>query len=73
MFANKWLLWAVVYGFVLTFLALYLPGLNKALGIEPLNFWEWLLVLGVGILAMLWVEVVKFFSNRNRNEKVVKD
>ncbi|MFA6296463.1 MAG: HAD-IC family P-type ATPase [Patescibacteria group bacterium] len=63
-FANKWLFWGVGYGFVLLCAAIYIPGLNNALHVEPMHFWEWGLVLGIGFLAMAWVEIVKWVSNR---------
>ncbi len=65
-FANKWLFWGVGYGFVLLLLAIYVPYLNKALQVVPLRARDWVLVIGVGFLAMVWVEIVKWVSNRKR-------
>jgi len=68
-FVNKWLFWGVVYGFVLLVMALYMPGLNNALQVVPLPAKDWLLVISVGLLALIWVEIVKWISNRNEKFK----
>jgi Ca2+-transporting ATPase len=58
-FGNKYLLWSVAYGFILVFLAIYLPPLNRILGTVPLRPSLWLPVFAVGIFITLLVEVVK--------------
>lgn len=63
-FVNKWLFWGIIYGFVLLVMALYIPGLNNALQVVPLSAKDWVLVIGVGLLALIWVEIVKWVSNR---------
>lgn len=63
-FKNKVLLLSVAYGFGLTFLGIYVPYLNKVLGTVPLNLYHWIIVFGVGILATMAVEVVKFFNKK---------
>ncbi|PKL72690.1 hypothetical protein CVV26_00270 [Candidatus Kuenenbacteria bacterium HGW-Kuenenbacteria-1] len=60
-FGNKYLLWSVLYGFVLIFVALYVPALNKILNTVPLNFFHWLFVLGIAIISILIIEIFKFF------------
>ena len=41
-------------------MGIYIPFLNKILGTVPLNFYQWLIVGGVGILATLIVDLSKF-------------
>ncbi len=62
-FQNKFLFFGVVYGFLLTFAAVYLPALNRILGTTSLKPFYWLLVLGVALIATFWTEVVKFIFN----------
>ncbi len=71
-FKNKFLFFGVFYGFVLTFLAIYLPSLNRILGTEPLDLSHWLLVLGIALVTTLWVEAVKYMFNRRGFTKAIK-
>ena len=58
---------SVLFGFALTFIAIYLPALNKVLGTEPLQPVYWLLIFGIALITTLWVELVKFiYSKRYR-------
>lgn len=66
-FKNKYLFLGVAYGFLLTFLAIYLPVLNKVLGVVPLKPLHWLLIFGVAIFTTLMVESVKFFSKATKS------
>lgn len=70
-FQNKFMFFGVAYGFLLLFLAIYLPSLNKALGTIPLKPLHWLLIFGIALFITLIVELIKFFSNlsfKKRNE-----
>ncbi|KPJ57336.1 hypothetical protein AMJ49_01945 [Parcubacteria bacterium DG_74_2] len=62
-FQNKFMFFGVAYGFLLLFLAIYLPFLNKVLGTVPLRPLHWLLIFGVALITTLIVELVKIFSN----------
>jgi len=62
-FQNKFMFFGVAYGFLLLFLAIYLPFLNKVLGTIPLGPFHWLLIFGVALLTTLIVELVKIFYN----------
>jgi Ca2+-transporting ATPase len=66
-FQNKFLFVGIIYGFLLTFAAVYVPALNRVLGTQPLPAVDWLLVLAVAVAAILWTEVVKYFSNFRNN------
>jgi len=63
-FQNKYLFLAVIYGIMLVIAAVYIPDLNKILGTVPLNYFHWLLVLSVGLIATFWVEATKFVKMR---------
>lgn len=62
-FENKFLIFGVAYGFLLTLSAIYLPFLNRVLGTVPLDLFYWLPVLGVATVTILWTETVKVVSN----------
>ena len=49
---------------MLVIAAVYIPDLNKILGTVPLNYFHWLLVLSVGLIATFWVEATKFVKMR---------
>jgi len=66
-FQNKYLFLAVLYGFLLTFAAIYLPGLNKILGTTPLKPIYWFLALSVAVMTTLLIEIVKFWANKRKN------
>ncbi|MFA5080531.1 MAG: HAD-IC family P-type ATPase [Candidatus Paceibacterota bacterium] len=65
-FQNKFLIFGVFYGFLLTFAAVYVPFLNKLLGTVPLEPIYWLFVFGVGIIGIFITEIFKavFFSTK---------
>ncbi len=69
-FENKFLIFGVIYGLILTFVAVYLPALNRLLGTVPLKPAYWILVLGIGILGIILTELFKlryFMGNKNRS------
>lgn len=65
-FQNKLLFLSVAYGFLLIFAAIYLPFLNRFLGIVPLKLSHWLLVFSVAFISTFLVEIVKISSSKNR-------
>lgn len=65
-FQNKYLFWGVLYAFLLIFVALYLPLLNKFLGTVPLNLSHWLIILTTSLLVTLLIEIIKFVKSINK-------
>ena len=65
-FHNKFLFLAVACGFLLIFVAIYSPALNKILDTQPLNPFYWLLIFGVGALTVLLTETIKFLFNSKK-------
>ncbi len=63
-FKNKFLLFAIFGSFLLLFLAIYSPLLNKILTTIPLNWWQWLMVLIVGIITTLLLELIKILTKK---------
>jgi len=69
-FANKPLVGSVALGLGLVIIALYVPGLNTALGVTPLGLLGWSMVLGVSFAMMGIVELVKYISRRNAKSPI---
>lgn len=71
-FKNKFLFLSVVYGFLLLFLAIYLPFLNKVLGTVPLKPTHWLFVFVVALITTLIIELVKISPNLFKKIRIRK-
>lgn len=69
-FQNKFLFLAIIYGFSLLALAIYLPQLNKILKTTPLSLWHWGIVFGVGIITTLFLELAKIFSKKRKRTTI---
>jgi len=61
-FKNKVLLFSVLYSFVLVFIAIYIPFLNRVLGTVPLKLNHWIIVFNVDFLATIIVETIKYLN-----------
>ncbi len=61
---NKYLVAAIIYGFTLILLAVYAPFLNHALKTVPLNFFQWLLIISIGIISIAIIELLKFIRRK---------
>jgi Ca2+-transporting ATPase len=59
LFRNKFLLASVLYGAILAVAVVYLPFLNRIFETKPLGVIHWIYILGIGVLAMLLVELSK--------------
>jgi len=71
-FKNKFLFLSVAYGFLLLFLAIYLPFLNRVLGTVPLKPAHWLLVFAVALITTLTVELIKISPDLFKKIKTIK-
>ncbi len=63
---NKYLITAVIYGFVLIAVAIYVPFLNVALKTVPLSFLHWLLIISIGLVSIVIIELMKFLERKYR-------
>lgn len=70
-FQNKFLNLSILFGFLMLFVALYLPFMQRILKTVPLGFGEWLLLVGFGIINIILIEAVKYiFIVRKRKQAV---
>jgi magnesium-transporting ATPase (P-type) len=58
--ANKFLFWAVMAGFVTIFPIIYIPGLNRVVFKHEAITWEWAIVIVATILFFFGIETWKF-------------
>jgi len=68
-FSNKFLNWSTLGGFVLLILAVYMPPLNSLLGTDsadPLSLYDWSLLLGLGLLNLVFIEAAKWYYIHQR-------
>ncbi len=70
-FSNKWLFAAVAFGVGQQLVAIYVPFLNRILGVVPLLPENWAIIFGFSIGILLIVETVKHVlsPNNGRNNK----
>ena len=67
---NKPLIYSVISGLALVFMALYIPGLNQILEITPLGLTGLILVLIVAFLMVAIVEIVKYADRKIRGSQL---
>jgi Ca2+-transporting ATPase len=67
---NKWLLLAVVGGFIIQVLGVYTPFLQNVLRTVPLTMVEWFIILSVCLWVIGLIEVVKhYFISQRRTAR----
>lgn len=64
LFNNWYLIFAVLAGMITMMLAIYLPFLNKILGTVPLNWYDLVLVFGLGLFKVFCTEVIKWWFRK---------
>ena len=61
LFSNKLLIYTFFLSFFLIFIALYLPIFQTLLKTVPLNFFDWSIVIGLGIIQIILIEIIKWY------------
>ncbi|MEA3272260.1 MAG: HAD-IC family P-type ATPase [Patescibacteria group bacterium] len=59
-FANKFLIFSTIFGFLMLFIALYVPFFQNVLRTVPLGVFEWSVLVVFGILNIFLIEIVKY-------------
>lgn len=67
-FSNMYLIAALAAAFLLQFLAVYSPFLQKVLHTVPLGLADWIIVLSAGLFTAIAVEIIKFFYRSGENQ-----
>lgn len=60
-FSNKFLIGAWLFGLIMLLAALYFSPLQSLLRTTPLNTFDWVLVLGLGLINMILIEGTKWW------------
>ncbi len=68
MFSNKLLVVAVLLGFGLQLMAMYLPFFQNIFQAVSLGFVDWLIIFSVGIIDILAIEASKYFFIHKRQK-----
>ena len=70
-FSNRYLIGAVMIGFILMGVVVYLPILQILFHTVALNVIDWMLLIGLGLVNILLIEIVKwYFINRRDVSKI---
>jgi len=73
LFDNKWLLGSIALALVFLLTALYVPFMQRILNTQPLDAWEWLVVVGFGIFNIIMIELAKYhFIHKKHHGKLIK-
>ncbi|MCH7492483.1 HAD-IC family P-type ATPase [Patescibacteria group bacterium] len=71
-FSNRYLIVAVLAGLLLQLIVIYLPFFQNIFQTVPLNLVDWAILLSVGLLAIVGIEVSKWFFIHKRKKKKQK-
>ena len=63
-FSNKFLIAAWALALAMLLAAIYFPPLQAVLRLEPLNLFDWQLILGLGALNIALIELTKYIFIR---------
>ncbi len=65
-FSNKLLIFAILFGIIALFAAIYVPVLNVILGTVPISASFWPAIIGVAVINVILIEAAKFYFVRRR-------
>lgn len=71
-FSNKFLIWGWFFGVVALLSALYLPPLQSLLKTVGLGFFDWTIILGLGVVNIVLIEATKrwFITHKYDKQKI---
>jgi len=70
LFSNKFLVLAWIFGVVALLGGIYLPPFQTLLKTEPLNFYDWGLLLALGFINITLIETTKWIFIKNSKFKI---
>ncbi len=68
-FSNKLLAGSVATGILFLVGAVYLPPLQRLLETVPLGFWDWIIVISLGAINIVFIEAIKWIFIVRRKRK----
>lgn len=63
LFSNKYLVGAIIAGFILQFGVISVPSLASAFKVHNLSIWDWDIVIGLALVPLVVNELIKKFSS----------
>lgn len=60
-FSNLYLIGCILFSFFMLLMAVYLPVFQNLLKTVPLNLFDWLILLGLGMINLILIEATKWF------------
>lgn len=72
LFSNKFLILAWIFGVIALLGAIYLPSFQVLLKTEPLNFYDWGLVLALGFINITLIEATKWIFIKKSKIQSIK-
>jgi len=64
LFSNKYLVGAIILGFSLQFMVLFIPFIREAFKLKLIGINDWILVVGLGLVPLFVNEIIKIFLKR---------
>lgn len=59
LFSNFFLIFSWIVGFIMLLIALYIPFFQYLLKTVPLGFFDWLIIIGLGMVEIILIEITK--------------
>lgn len=63
-FSNKYLVFAIILGFALQLMVLFVPILRESFKLQVIGVYDWLKVIGLGLVPLFVNEMIKLFSKK---------
>ena len=60
-FSNLYLIGFIIFSFFMLLIAIYIPFFQNLLKTVPLNLFDWLLLLGLGVSNLILIEITKWY------------
>ncbi|MFH1664095.1 MAG: cation-translocating P-type ATPase [archaeon] len=68
LFTNKWMLPTTAIVAITTLIAMYVPFFQKIFEFTTLNLFDWLICISAAFSAFIFLEALKFFTNRKNTD-----
>jgi len=72
-FSNLFLFGSWIFSIIMLLTGIYVPIFQRLLKTTPLNFSDWILVMGVGLINLFFIEITKLFFLQKPKNKFTKD
>ncbi|OYD44392.1 ATPase [Sphingobacterium cellulitidis] len=63
-FSNRYLVFAIILGFALQLMVLFVPILRESFKLQVIGIYDWVKVIGLGLVPLFVNELIKLFSKK---------